>query len=1140
MQHEYHRCPVTALAYLSKSILLAGEGNDLNVYQVKPDGRIHSVRVFESQTIHGILVVEHTPLVLVWGGTSLRLLSINGGRAGVDISFGCVYTVDDWILNIAVACGSDSHKAIASLITAHNALWTLKIDVPNSGDEGRVPNTILERAVSGSNCILYSAHIKWLSASHCLVASGTAFGDVILWSAFFDEGSAPQTQVHFTYSAHEGSVFGVQISPLLRLPGTDDERRLLASCSDDRTVRLWDISDLTTESPALSEVQRDTGFGSTPDTDALAPPLLAKVMGHTSRIWHVRFLHQSVLPSDVKLKILSCGEDASANTWEITRSPLERPYQLKLLSTRASHSGKNIWSVAQHDSGVFATGGADGAIACYLSKANLNLPSDFSQSYTRLDKQSYLGTGSKYKDYTFVSRRHIVATTEQGHVLLIDAAKTDGSPVKELSGPLSGLQGYSVMASEIDTAFISGTDGAIYCYAHREDDLDAFRQLQPRWLRSTQSNSVMLDDMRSIASLPDATLLKLDQRAGKTASLLASKLPTAGACLLATSVACRTASLYTLENRGMWPPFENGGLKKRDLAFPHSVVATSLAVCALSSQWYVFVGTRNGSILVYDLGEDLSDDALLQPCQTQSQVHGKEAVTALLGHVEMESDFLFSTGRDGTIAIHRLSCSTNSTGSHPSLRPPPSLHLVHQLSLPFGPNLESLHRGRSDVGSQELLVSGFRGKDFVCYDTSTHRTALNVTCGGPHRTWAFKHHDVERAGGTFVWTQAGKVHCYDQTVQSCRVLDSGGHGREIKAAAVSGKMEHGRTIVATGAEDTDIKLFHLRSDRGGRKSWRCLHTLRKHNTGIQHLAWDGEYLFSSGGFEEFFVWRVTHGVPCLDVGVVCESQHPRSGKSDLRICGFDVRRLDSSTEVEDEDAVTFEVCMAYSDSSLKLWRYTRGGRAWELVSAGDYLTSCLTHALRVDNDTSANALITAATDGHLAFWPAVPATPTTTWTTRHRVHQSAIHALASTTLPDGSALLATGGDDNAIALTRLTPIRDPKTLLLPRAHAAAVTGLAFVPRKGQDGEASWLVSAGIDQRVKLWEVKFDERGAGIDGVEVRRVQSVFTPIADASSLDVCTLEDGGTGVVVCGVGTDVWRLPEGDGDETVKRAAERQ
>ena len=140
--------------------------------------------------------------------------------------------------------------------------------------------------------------------------------------------------------------------------------RVLASCSDDRTVRLWDISDLDSECPSLTEIQRETGFGSTDQSNVYAPPLLAKAMGHISRIWSIHFLREEASATR-PLALASFGEDGSRIAWEvktITEETGALRYELEQSHITPLHVGKNIWS-ATIDDGRCATGGADGAIA---------------------------------------------------------------------------------------------------------------------------------------------------------------------------------------------------------------------------------------------------------------------------------------------------------------------------------------------------------------------------------------------------------------------------------------------------------------------------------------------------------------------------------------------------------------------------------------------------------------------------------------------------------------------------------------------------------------------------------------------------------------------------------------------------------
>lgn len=1042
MQNEHHRVPVTALAFFKQTITLAGEGTYLHAYDAEFK-LLKAISVFESQGIHGIIILEDEPTstALVWGGCLLRILFLEPKNGDLSIALGGVLNVRDWILDAAFA---PSTQPLAAIVTAHNTLLTASIRWPLlSKDEEQ--DAVLEHQVKGSNCILYSAHLLWLSPSRCLIASGTAFGDIIVWSAVVpNDQSRTQSQMHYNFSGHEGSVFGVRLSSQLNIPGFNGER-VLASCSDDRTIRLWDISDLTFENPTLAQVQRDTGFRSRPATEAHTPRCLAKTMGHISRIWHVRFLDGEA--DDELMRVLSFGEDASVITWILKADDVS--YVLSQLGTTRAHSGKNIWCVAvESDSDSLITGGADGAIALrplYRSHHHITeVPRTLLHQCDSSDN---------FRAYHFVATDFLVSTTDRGRILLINFSSLGGTfAIREISAPLHGLRGYSFVSGVVPMAFIGGTDGIIYSYTHTSNRL--------------------------------SRLARID---GKIAGLFACKDSFGAVALLITSIGTINAELILIMDSNSESPLIEPSMTL-SLNLPTGFITASFVHYVGRKYSYAVLGSRHGSIAIYRYSNDMQ--LPLPYSKLYPHVHGKDAVTALRWLQEEKfgcelSSWLFSTGRDGTFAAHAVRLSDSQA----------ELQLVHQLTLPFGPNVEGLDITQNG----EIWTWGFRSKDFVVYDISAQREVMVVECGGAHRNWAFQAND---SGGQFVWTKASKVFRATQSNLPYQLLNSGGHGREIKAVAIA--TLDSQSLLATGAEDTNIKLFNIRKD-----GFKCLQTLRKHHTGIQQLKWHESYLFSSGGFEEFFVWKAIPGIPHIMVGVICESMHPNRGRSDLRIMGFDVAGTSSHAG--------FVITMAYSDSTLKLWHY--GDRSWKLFAGADYLTSCLTHAFRVgagDDD-----LFTTATDGHIARWMSDREQGALRWVDRYKVHQSAIHEVVHiNNIGDGTSIVITGGDDNAIGVTRLEKQNCARTLLIPRAHAAAVTGIAVLSLT--EG-IYWIASASIDQRVKLWRLEIDVARPGVDGITVRLLHDVFTAVADVSSLELCRLEDGATRLLVCGVGMDLWR-----------------
>lgn len=71
-----------------------------------------------------------------------------------------------------------------------------------------------------------------------------------------------------------------------------------------------------------------------------------------------------------------------------------------------------------------------------------------------------------------------------------------------------------------------------------------------------------------------------------------------------------------------------------------------------------------------------------------------------------------------------------------------------------------------------------------------------------------------------------------------------------------------------------------------------------------------------------------------------------------------------------------------------------------------------------------------------------------------------------------------------------------------------------------------------DQRLKTWNLSIDPTKPGIVGLQVKKEGDVYNEIADASCVEVLPGEGKGAGVrgvVVAGIGVELWRVGEGEG-----------
>lgn len=349
----------------SGPLILAGEGCYLKILDLVTSNLLCECKIFESQAIHGIVARRHNePLdhdegdldVVVWGGTSLSAFSRKDITALLRehnhsknpyssdyVTPPC--TAPDWILDVAIS-PNNSHECV--LVTAHNTVLRAKVE-KNSHELS------LESLHSPSRSILYSAHLIWESKNSVLVAAGTVFGEIVVWQC---PVSTLRCQVLHTFTGHEGSIFGVNISPIVSCRG-GNPTRLLTSCSDDRTIRVWELN-LGGEVDGTrlhALVARETGFGGSVEQGETSSKCLAMVMGHASRIWSVKFL-----VTDSSVSVLSFGEDATTQYWALEHSKLTH------LNTFVYNTGKHLWSKAlllDGDHTIVATGGADSKISLF-------------------------------------------------------------------------------------------------------------------------------------------------------------------------------------------------------------------------------------------------------------------------------------------------------------------------------------------------------------------------------------------------------------------------------------------------------------------------------------------------------------------------------------------------------------------------------------------------------------------------------------------------------------------------------------------------------------------------------------------------------------------------------------------------------
>ena len=510
--------------------------------------------------------------------------------------------------------------------------------------------------------------------------------------------------------------------------------------------------------------------------------------------------------------------------------------------------------------------------------------------------------------------------------------------------------------------------------------------------------------------------------------------------------------------------------------------------------------------------------------------------------------------------------TTSRDGSYKALQwSREAISIVHESYPPIGPRMEGalIH-----AQNQRLILYGFRGNHFVLYDDQADREVASVDSKGGHRLWSFVASTPPNGNidqGHFAWNTNGKLNVCSIHRNMQSTILPGGHGREIKACAVTAcreLLDSSSYLVATGAEDTTIRIFRYSPKDVYENGFQCLRVIRKHNTGIQQLLWSscGRYLLSCGGSEEVFVWQISF-VPMATIGVRLSASIERldANKPDLRVTGIDI--------VEARKAEVGLIAIALSDSTVRLYRCDALGGVMRLVWRGTHSTCSLTQvslrrsvmpaAERALGHEDCYYVLATATDGSLNQWTvrdsvhrqilsARTVQPTaaeqdayeasevpdaSTWT--KRIQQNAIKSLLDINLPHlpGVHLTVTAGDDNSLALTLITDV-PLHTLRIPRAHAASITSLAIIrgpdALKSPDGSGSIgirVASSGNDMRIKLWDISIQvksEQSAADAKFDIRKASKARTQIPDVGCMTVIGgASDGWRRLLLVGVGLEV-------------------
>ncbi|KAG0251379.1 WD repeat-containing protein 6 [Actinomortierella ambigua] len=1107
-------------------------------------------------------------LLLAFGSKSIkafRLLvhrSPDSDRHPLSVGFELVLDVPhlkDWILDaqwlwkkdelsrptVSTHVGSrDSvHISPSSIAIAYAHNFVEVYDLSEDPLEATTVSTLADLRLSYTvqseeRCTLFCGRFHNNTLEDLVFASGTSFCQTLVWKVHHLEGrDAP---VDKTLVGHEGILFGIRWS---------EDGSHLTTVSDDRTIRLWDLTKADTPHVVL--------------------------YGHMARVWDCQMAGQY---------LVSISEDATCRIW---KNPIGTEASADgfsdCLACWEGHEGKNTWSVAIANNGIVATGGGDGGIHLWrLDSVAESAGGERDTKPLRLPSIDTYAPGLEInkadfpRDFVLLSHSMAVMSTQTGYLLCFDREKEEWSTLMQTPT----LQNYSTIeVSSCRTILVAAClDGSIWI-------VSPSRSFTP--LHITSLGNQKVSAVHAFSALEKNVFIVTAYRANNTMTVLRVYIGPSGTEASPVCNVVIPACYKIIHAVHFSAEYNLLLLGSREGA---------VVVYNLSTQEPMAGSFRS-----------------LHHATELTHCHGRDSVTSILlrteegeGHGGVNRVTVYSTGRDGSWAKYRLyglpggesvesAAFDDDDDDQDSLGGNDKSVLTRETISPTqvstgddgSPDmiLKKVFRTKVTRGwleqvlifEDELLLVGFFNKKLFVHNESKHFEVFSMHCGaGSRKRWRFLIDNARLETVSLMFQAGDKVQVFHRQLsagsglfQNAK-LQNNYHGREVRRLRFLRGAQFPADIpppivMASAGDDSVLRFFQYIPYKleNTTTMLRPVCSVKPYRGGpIRCLEWSlcsdpfSYVLFTGSAKESLRAWQVSLAIPnsfqphLITGADGCQiPAHPLISIGCLELVACP--QLSDDVEARVMDLSTFKlphypdyhfVVAVYSDAAVRVWLFDEKKHAFVISVDGSHHNHCILQT-RLVPIGEGFLLFTAATDGKIALFDVsqslqqflsqyhahpgyVPVKrrggagrsefelqkqlfcqPLNTPLLEVAVHMSGINSLHVRDNGEGALVVVSGGDDNALVVTRIQATWDSTLQRIivsdarvasreDLAHGAAIQGVNML-------EEATVISTSQDQILTTWDLVTQTDG-GLEVLEKR--ESTFVNVPDPSTMDVLHLQ----------------------------------